>query len=36
MVFVTIYHTNKYDMICAPCVGIKNHAMNVMFGCEFL
>jgi len=36
MVFDTTYCTNKYDMICAPFVGMNHHAMNVVFGCRFL
>ncbi|XP_074289145.1 protein FAR1-RELATED SEQUENCE 5-like [Silene latifolia] len=30
------YRTNKYDMICAPFVGVNHHGKNVMFGCAFL
>ncbi|KAL3538149.1 hypothetical protein ACH5RR_001515 [Cinchona calisaya] len=36
MVFDTIYRTNKYNMICAPFVGVNNHWKNVYFGCAFL
>jgi len=36
MVFDTTYHTNKYDMICAPFVGMNHYEMNVMFSCTFL
>ncbi|XP_019178034.1 PREDICTED: protein FAR1-RELATED SEQUENCE 5-like [Ipomoea nil] len=32
----TTYRTNRYDMICAPFVGMNHHCMNVMFGCGFL
>jgi len=35
VVFDTTYRTNKYDMICAPFIGVNNYAMNVMFGCSF-
>ena len=34
--FDTTYRTNKYDMICAPFVGMNHHSQNVMFGCGFL
>ncbi|XP_031099773.1 protein FAR1-RELATED SEQUENCE 5-like [Ipomoea triloba] len=36
LVHDTTYHTNKYDMICGPFVGMNHHCMNVMFGCGFL
>ncbi|XP_073148054.1 protein FAR1-RELATED SEQUENCE 5-like [Henckelia pumila] len=36
MVFDTTYRTNKYNLICAPFVGINHHWKNVMFGCAFL
>ncbi|KAH6762432.1 hypothetical protein C2S52_019865 [Perilla frutescens var. hirtella] len=36
VVFDTTYRTNKYNMICAPFVGLNNHKKNVMFGCAFL
>ncbi|KAH6755518.1 hypothetical protein C2S53_011872 [Perilla frutescens var. hirtella] len=32
LVFDTTYRTNKYNMICAPFVGLNNHKKNVMFG----
>ncbi|XP_019186607.1 PREDICTED: protein FAR1-RELATED SEQUENCE 7-like [Ipomoea nil] len=32
----TTYRTNRYDMICAPFVGMNHHCMNVMFGCGVL
>lgn len=34
--FDTTYRTNKYNMICAPFVGINHHWKNVLFGCAFL
>ena len=34
MVFDTKYRTNKYNLICAPFVGVN--WQNVMFGCTFL
>ncbi|KAH6813241.1 hypothetical protein C2S51_022259 [Perilla frutescens var. frutescens] len=34
--FDTTYRTNKYNMICAPFVGLNDHKKNVMFGCAFL
>ena len=36
VVFDTTYYTNKYNMICAPFVGINHHWKNVLFGCAFL
>ncbi|XP_073130235.1 protein FAR1-RELATED SEQUENCE 5-like [Henckelia pumila] len=36
MVFDTTYRTNKYNLICAPFVGVNHHWKNVMFGCAFL
>ncbi|XP_057793035.1 protein FAR1-RELATED SEQUENCE 5-like [Salvia miltiorrhiza] len=32
----TTYKTNKYDLICAPFVGINHHLKNCMFGLAFL
>ena len=28
--------TFRYEMICAPFVGVSNHWNNMMFGCAFL
>ena len=36
VIFDTTYRTNKYDMICAPFVGINHHWQNVMFGCALM
>ncbi|XP_057767244.1 protein FAR1-RELATED SEQUENCE 5-like [Salvia miltiorrhiza] len=36
VVFDTTYRTNKYNLICAPFVGINNHWKNIMFGCAFI
>ena len=36
MVFNTTYRTNKYNLICAPFVGVNHHWKNVMFGYAFL
>ncbi|KAJ0962390.1 hypothetical protein J5N97_030218 [Dioscorea zingiberensis] len=36
LVFDTTFRTNKYNLICAPFVGINNHWNNVLFGCAFL
>jgi MULE transposase-like protein/FAR1 DNA-binding domain-containing protein len=36
MIFDTTYRTNRYNLICAPIVGINNHWNTVMFGCAFL
>lgn len=32
----TTYRTNKYNLICAPFIGINHHTFNVMFGMAFL
>ncbi|XP_057773722.1 protein FAR1-RELATED SEQUENCE 5-like [Salvia miltiorrhiza] len=32
----TTYRTNKYNLICAPFVGINHHKNNVLFGLAFL
>ncbi|KAG8369519.1 hypothetical protein BUALT_Bualt14G0022000 [Buddleja alternifolia] len=32
----TTYKTNRYDLICAPFVGINHHKQNVMFGLAFM
>ena len=36
VVFDTTYRTNRYNLICAPFVGINNHWMNTMFACAFI
>ena len=36
VIFDTTYRTNKYNLICAPFVGINHHWNNVLFGCAFL
>lgn len=36
LIFDTTFRTNKYNLICAPIVGINNHWQNVMFGCAFI
>ena len=36
MIFDTTYRTNKYDLICAPFVGVNHHWQNVIFGCALL
>ncbi|XVF65608.1 hypothetical protein PTKIN_Ptkin09bG0262600 [Pterospermum kingtungense] len=36
VVFDTTYRTNRYNLICAPFVGINNHRQTIMFGCAFL
>ncbi|XP_021743995.1 protein FAR1-RELATED SEQUENCE 5-like [Chenopodium quinoa] len=35
-VFDTTYRTNRYNLICAPFVGINNHWKNTMFACSFI
>ncbi|KAH6838048.1 hypothetical protein C2S53_019171 [Perilla frutescens var. hirtella] len=32
----TTFKTNKYDLICAPFVGINHHRSNVLFGIAFM
>ncbi|KAI3462516.1 hypothetical protein Pfo_019179 [Paulownia fortunei] len=34
--FDATYRINKYNLICAPFVGINHHGHNVMFGCAYL
>ena len=34
--FDATYRTNKYNMICAPFVGVNHHWNNVLFDCAFL
>ncbi|PRQ47511.1 putative transcription factor FAR family [Rosa chinensis] len=34
--FDTTFQTNKYNLICAPFVGVNHHWKNVLFGCAFL
>lgn len=36
VVFDTTYRANRYNLICAPFVGINNHWKIVMFGCAFI
>ncbi|KAF2318813.1 hypothetical protein GH714_010909 [Hevea brasiliensis] len=36
VVFDTTYHTNRYNLICAPFVRVNHHWQNCMFGCAFL
>ncbi|KAF8016193.1 hypothetical protein BT93_H1644 [Corymbia citriodora subsp. variegata] len=36
LIFDTTYRTSKYEMICAPFVGVNHHWKNVLFGCAFL
>ncbi|KAG8366683.1 hypothetical protein BUALT_Bualt17G0105000 [Buddleja alternifolia] len=32
----TTYRTNRYNLICAPFVGINHHKQNVIFGLAFM
>ncbi|CAA0814739.1 Protein FAR1-RELATED SEQUENCE 5 [Striga hermonthica] len=32
----TTYRTNKYNLICAPFIGINHHRNNVLFGLAFM
>ncbi|KAK3139377.1 hypothetical protein QOZ80_5AG0382320 [Eleusine coracana subsp. coracana] len=36
VIFDTTHRTSKYNLICAPFVGVNHHRQNVMFGCAFL
>ncbi|XP_050207227.2 protein FAR1-RELATED SEQUENCE 5-like [Mercurialis annua] len=36
VIFDTTYRTNRYNLICAPFVGVNHHWQNIMFGCAFL
>ena len=35
MVFDTTYRTNKYNLVCAPFIGINNHWKNTISACAF-
>ncbi|PKA59596.1 Protein FAR1-like sequence 5 [Apostasia shenzhenica] len=36
IIFDTSYHINKYNLICAPLIGVNNHWQNILFGAAFL
>ncbi|KAG1326830.1 protein FAR1-RELATED SEQUENCE 5 [Cocos nucifera] len=36
VVFDTTYRTDRYNLICAPFVGVNHHWQNMMFGCAIL
>ncbi|KAL3502449.1 hypothetical protein ACH5RR_036898 [Cinchona calisaya] len=36
IIFDTTYHTNRYNMIYAPFVGMNNLWKNIFFGCAFV
>lgn len=36
VLFDTTFRTKKYNLICAPFVGVDHHWKNVLFGCAFL
>ncbi|XP_020090553.1 protein FAR1-RELATED SEQUENCE 9-like [Ananas comosus] len=36
VIFDTTYRTNKYNLICAPFLGINHHWKNILFGCALL
>ncbi|XP_061999955.1 protein FAR1-RELATED SEQUENCE 5-like [Rosa rugosa] len=36
VLFDTTFRTQKYNLICAPFVGVDHHWKNVLFGCAFL
>ncbi|XP_061355329.1 protein FAR1-RELATED SEQUENCE 5-like [Gastrolobium bilobum] len=36
VIFDTTYRTNKYNMACAPFIGVNHHKQSILFGCTFL
>lgn len=34
--FDATFRLNKYNLICAPFVGVNHHWKNMLFGCAFL
>ncbi|CAN6541600.1 unnamed protein product [Malus baccata var. baccata] len=34
--FDTTFRTRKYNLICAPFLGVNHHCKNVLFGCAFM
>ncbi len=36
VVFDTTFRTNRYNMFCAPFIGLNNHKQNVVFAVAFL
>ncbi|XP_061364631.1 protein FAR1-RELATED SEQUENCE 5-like [Gastrolobium bilobum] len=36
VIFDITYRTNKYNMACAPFIGVNHHKQSVLFGCAFL
>lgn len=36
VLFDTSFRTHRYNLICAPFVGVNHHGNNVMFGCAIL
>ncbi|KAL6227096.1 PREDICTED: protein FAR1-RELATED SEQUENCE 5-like isoform X1 [Fragaria vesca subsp. vesca] len=36
VLFDTTFRTKKYNLVCAPFVGVDHHWKNVLFGCAFL
>ncbi|PKU67575.1 Protein FAR1-RELATED SEQUENCE 3 [Dendrobium catenatum] len=36
IIFYTSYRLNKYNLACAPFVGVNNHWQNVLFMVAFL
>jgi hypothetical protein len=36
VVFDATYRTNRYNLICAPFIGVNHHWQTIMFACAFL
>ncbi|PKA51231.1 Protein FAR1-like sequence 5 [Apostasia shenzhenica] len=36
VIFDTSYRMNKYNLICAPLIGVNNHRQNILFGAAIL
>ncbi|PKU65247.1 Protein FAR1-RELATED SEQUENCE 5 [Dendrobium catenatum] len=36
VIFYTSYRLNKYNLVCAPFVGVNNHWQNILLGVTFL
>lgn len=32
----TTYRTNKYNLICAPFIGVQHHSYNIILGMRFI
>ncbi|PKU79427.1 Protein FAR1-RELATED SEQUENCE 5 [Dendrobium catenatum] len=36
VIFDTSYRLNKYNLVCAPFIGVNNHWQNILLGVVFL